>query len=63
MKLAEASAAKTAAAAKRAALTSRADRSDATAELELADVEEVAAHDRYRTAVTAVTRAEERRPR
>jgi hypothetical protein len=52
MKLAEASAAKTASAAKRAALHASADVADATAETEIADIDQVAAQGRYREAMT-----------
>jgi len=50
MALAETSAAKTAAAAKLSALSSKADLDDATAESALADVDEVDAQSRYRVA-------------
>ncbi len=50
MKLAEVSAAKTASAAKLAALSMDADLADAVSETALADVDEVAAQNRYRDA-------------
>ena len=52
MTLAEASALKTATAAKLAALSLSADRADSVSESALADVEEVAAQERYRDATT-----------
>jgi hypothetical protein len=48
--LAEASATKTAAAARLAVEAARVDSADTTAASAMADVEEVAAHDRYRQA-------------
>jgi hypothetical protein len=51
MTLAETSAAKTAAAAKLATLSLSADLADAVSETSLADVDEVAAHERYRDAI------------
>ena len=55
--LAETSAAKTAAAARLVVESTRVDHSDAEAESALADIDEVEAHDRYRT---ALDRAEKR---
>ena len=52
MTLAETSATKTAAAAKLAALTLTADLADAVSDTALADVDEVAAQERYRKAMT-----------
>ena len=54
-KLAEASATKTARAAKLAVEAARVDSADRQAEEGLADVEETAAHDRYRSAIERAT--------
>jgi hypothetical protein len=61
MTLAETSAAKTAAAAKLATLSLSADLADAVSDTALADVDEVAAHERYRDAMNrAATKSKDR---